>query len=47
MTSTEGSPDADDALKRYLEHEPPPLPPRDPLGPPDVQPGETPIKSDE
>jgi hypothetical protein len=31
----------------YLEEAPQPLPPRDPIGPPDVQPGETPIKPDE
>ena len=37
----------DDELAEYLENEPPPLPPRDPLGPPDVQPGEAPIKPDE
>jgi hypothetical protein len=38
----------DDApLIDYLEEAPQPLPPRDPIGPPDVQPGEAPIKPDE
>jgi hypothetical protein len=39
--------EGDDALVDYLEKAPEPLPPRDPIGPPDVQPGEAPIKSDE
>jgi hypothetical protein len=38
---------SDDALIEYLEDAPEPLPPQDPIGPPDVQPGEAPIKSDE
>jgi hypothetical protein len=37
----------DASLTEYLEEAPQPLPPRDPIGPPDVQPGEMPIKSDE
>lgn len=41
------SSDDDDSLIDYLENTPQPLPPRDPIGPLDVQPGETPIKSDE
>jgi hypothetical protein len=39
--------EGDDALIDYLEEAPQPLPPRDPIGPPDVQPGEAPIKRDE
>jgi hypothetical protein len=39
--------DGDDSLIDYLEDARQPLPPRDPIGPPDVQPGEVPIKSDE
>jgi len=31
----------------YLEEAPQPLPARSPIGPPDVQPGETPIGADE
>jgi hypothetical protein len=42
---TAGNNDA--PLVDYLEEAPEPLPPRDPIGPPDVQPGETPIKPDE
>jgi hypothetical protein len=37
----------DASLVDYLEEAPQPLPPRDPIGPPDVQPGEAPIKPDE
>jgi hypothetical protein len=42
-----GAGNSDDELVEYLEDAPQPLPPRDPIGPPDVQPGEAPIKSDE
>jgi hypothetical protein len=42
-----GASNSDDELVEYLEDAPQPLPPRDPIGPPDVQPGEAPIKSDE
>jgi hypothetical protein len=39
--------DDDASLADYLEEAPQPLPPRDPVGPPDVQPGEVPLKPDE
>jgi hypothetical protein len=39
--------DVDDSLVDYLESVPTPLPPRSPIGPPDVQPGETPLENDE
>jgi hypothetical protein len=38
---------AEDELAEYLENEPQPLPPRDPIGPPDVQPGDLPLEPDE
>jgi hypothetical protein len=47
MTIPETPHDDYEDLVEYLENEPQPLPPRDPIGPPDVQPGEVPIKLDE
>ncbi|MFY9739017.1 MAG: hypothetical protein WAK11_08170 [Candidatus Cybelea sp.] len=38
---------AEDELAEYLENEPQPLPPRDPIGPPDDQPGVLPVEPDE
>jgi hypothetical protein len=38
---------ADESLIDYMEEAPQPLPPRDPIGPPDVQPAEAPIQIDE
>jgi hypothetical protein len=37
----------DEALIEYFKDAPEPLPPRDPIGPPEDQPGELPIKRDE
>jgi hypothetical protein len=38
---------AEDEIAEYLENEPQPLPPQDPIGPPDVQPGDVPLEPDE
>jgi hypothetical protein len=38
----------DDSLVDYLENAPPPLPRQEPIGPPDVQPGDDdPVETDE
>jgi hypothetical protein len=45
--SSSGTTNGDESLIDYMENAPQPLPPRDPIGPPDVQPGEAPIRVDE
>jgi hypothetical protein len=45
--SPSGTTNGDESLIDYMENAPQPLPPRDPIGPPDVQPGEAPIRVDE
>ena len=45
--SPSGTTNGDESLIDYMENGPQPLPPRDPIGPPDVQPGEAPIRVDE
>ncbi len=42
-----GTANGDESLIDYMENAPQPLPPRDPIGPPDVQPGEAPVQTDE
>lgn len=42
-----GNANGDESLIDYMEDAPQPLPPQDPIGPPDVQPGEVPVQIDE
>ncbi len=42
-----GTANTDESLIDYMENAPQPIPPRDPIGPPDVQPAEAPVKLDE
>jgi hypothetical protein len=42
-----GTANTDESLIDYMENAPQPLPPQDPIGPPDVQPAEAPVNIDE